>query len=253
MSSFAGRIPLFNGTNYGTWKAQMEAVLHKGRLLNFVLGLEKPPAVRKLPKTPTEAQTREYEESIVIQQEFVNKDMDARAEILMALEPNVVTMVKNMRSSQEMWQYLQETFDRKSMRKKIECYRKLLNMKMPDNQSVSQFLIDFDVCVSCFMEMGIEIDEDLLAVVLVDALPDRFSAIKAAVDTANEFPKINFRKSRLLEIDDKEENTEDAVIKAIFTAKKRHERGNKLKCPKRRFSVCSKISILKKPVTVFII
>lgn len=181
MSSFAGRIPLFNGSNYGTWKAQMEAVLHKSRLLNIVLGLEKAPLVTELPATPTEVQTRAHEQSKIILQAFKDKDMDARAEILMALETSVVTMVKNMKSSREIWMYLQETFDRKSTRKKIECYRNLLNMKMLDNQSISQFLIEFDVCISCISELGIEIDEDLLSVVLLDSLPDRFSAIKAAV------------------------------------------------------------------------
>lgn len=226
MNSFAGRIPLFNGTNYGTWKAQMEAVLHKGRLLNIVLGLEKPPRIKKLPEFPTTAQTKEHEESMFVLQVYNDKDMDARAEILMSLESSIVTMVKNMKSSQEIWQYLQDTFDRKSMRKKIECYRKLLNMKMSDNESVSQFLIDFDVCVSSFMEMGIEIDEDLLAVVLVDALPDRFSALKAAVDTANEFPKITVLKSRLLEVGDKEVVIQDAVMKAKFRTKNQ-DRGNK--------------------------
>ena len=38
MTTFAGKIPLFNGENYTVWKIQMEAALHKNRLLQYVLG-----------------------------------------------------------------------------------------------------------------------------------------------------------------------------------------------------------------------
>lgn len=192
----------------------MEAILHKSRLLNIVLGLEKAPNVGILSATATKEEKLVYESQMESLHKFKEKDMDARAEILIALEANIVNMVKNIKTSKEMWNHLQDTFDRKSTRKKIECYRKLLNFKMLDNQTVSEFLIDFDVCVSSIFEMGVEMDEDLLAVIVLDALPERFSAIKAAVDTANEFPKVSVLKARLLEIADKEEPNQDSAMKA---------------------------------------
>lgn len=38
--NFNRRIPLFNGSNYGTWKIQTEAILQEGRLLKFLVGGE---------------------------------------------------------------------------------------------------------------------------------------------------------------------------------------------------------------------
>lgn len=172
MSTFNGRIPLFNGNNFLTWKTQMEAILHKNRLLNIVMGEEKCPKVPILPQNATSEQRTQFETKMETLKKFKEKDMDARAEILISLEANIVSMVRHIKSSSEMWKHLEDTFDRKTIRKKIECYRKLLNFKMSENQSVSEFLIEFDVCAASIREMGVELDEDLLAVIIVDALPE---------------------------------------------------------------------------------
>lgn len=223
MTTFNGRIPLFNGSNYSTWKTQMEAILHKNRLLNIVLGVEKAPKVEDMPQTATSEQRINHDAQMDALQKFNEKDMDARAEILISLEANIVNMVKNIKSSKEMWNHLQDTFDRKSTRKKVEGYRKLLNIKMSDNQSVAEFIIEFDVCVSSIREMGAELDEDLLAVIIIDALPEKFSAIKAAIDTANEFPKVSVLKARLLEIGDKEEPNQDSAMKVKHYSKRQQQ------------------------------
>ena len=37
-NNVCGRTPIFSGENYGIWKTQMEALLHKARLLKIVKG-----------------------------------------------------------------------------------------------------------------------------------------------------------------------------------------------------------------------
>lgn len=96
----------------------MEAVLHKNRLLNIVLGVDKAPNIGSLPRNPTNEQRAEFEEKMEVLQRFIEKDMDARAEILIALEPNIVNTVRNIKTSSEMWKHLQDTYDRKTTRTK---------------------------------------------------------------------------------------------------------------------------------------
>uniref|UniRef100_A0A1A9ZKZ4 Uncharacterized protein n=1 Tax=Glossina pallidipes TaxID=7398 RepID=A0A1A9ZKZ4_GLOPL len=62
---------------------------------------------------------------------------------------------------------------------------------MTENQTISDFLIEFDICISYLTEMGVNIDEDLLTILLLDDLSEKFIEIKAAVDTTNEFPKMS--------------------------------------------------------------
>ncbi|KAI8114846.1 hypothetical protein CVS40_12842 [Lucilia cuprina] len=76
---------------------------------------------------------------------------------------------------------------------------------MPENQNILQYLVEFDVTVSELREMVADIGEDFLTVMLLDGLPMKYKAVKAAFDTANEFITLNILRSRLLEIGDKPE------------------------------------------------
>ena len=81
MTTFAGKIPLFNGENYTVWKTQMEAVLHKNRLLQYVLGKVQRPA----------------ENEAAILEESINKDIDARCEIIIAIKSLKVNLIKKFK------------------------------------------------------------------------------------------------------------------------------------------------------------
>lgn len=211
------KIPLLNGNNFSTWAPQMEAILHKCRLLRIVRGEEQMPVLFPIRENATPAEIRQNEESIKMIRDFEDKDQDARAEIIVALEPDVVRMVKNFRTSSEIWSYLKETYDRKSTRKKAELFRKLLKLRMGENQNITEYLTQFDIIVSELRELIDDIDEDFLTVMLLDSLPSKYEAIKAAFDTATEFPTLNILRSRLLEIGNKTEqsvsNCEDSALK----------------------------------------
>ncbi|KAI8116171.1 hypothetical protein CVS40_11717 [Lucilia cuprina] len=118
-------------------------------------------------------------------------------------------MVKNFKKASEIWNYLQETYDRKSTRRKAENFRKLLSLKMQSSESVSDYLIKFDICVSCLSEMDVNLDESFLVVILLDGLSDQYKEVRAAFDTSSEFPSLCVLRSRLLEIGDKSERKDD--------------------------------------------
>lgn len=209
MTSLNGRIPLLNTTNYGTWKPQMEAILHKARLLPFVYGQIRRPTVVEIPHDATEEQRRVHQKSVHDQRSFDDLEMDARSEIMISIEPNIVRMVKNFKTAREIWNYLQETYDRQSTRRKAENFRKLLSLKMESVETITEYLIKFDIYVSCLSEMDVKLDESLLVVILLDGLTDQYKEIRAAFDTSNEFPSLNILKSRLNEIGDKSERVEE--------------------------------------------
>ncbi|KAI8119612.1 hypothetical protein CVS40_8861 [Lucilia cuprina] len=126
----------------------MEAILHKNRLLRMVRGEEPKPEVVVINSNATAAEKTSYVNYLKKQREYDDVDQDARAEIIIALEPDILRMVKNMESSHEIWIYLKNTYDRKCTRMNTELYRKLLNFKMLENQNISQYLVEFDVAVS---------------------------------------------------------------------------------------------------------
>ena len=63
MAIVSGRIPLLNGNNFSTWIPQMEAILHKNRLLRMVRGEEVRPAAASIDEDATQ-QKRKFMKKI---------------------------------------------------------------------------------------------------------------------------------------------------------------------------------------------
>uniref|UniRef100_A0A1I8QER5 Retrotransposon gag domain-containing protein n=1 Tax=Stomoxys calcitrans TaxID=35570 RepID=A0A1I8QER5_STOCA len=137
-------------------------------------------------------------------------------------------MVRNLKTAREIWKYFQETYDRKSTRRKAEVFRKLLNLKMSHSRSLSEYLIEFDICVSSLSEMEVTTDESLLSIILLDGLSDKFKEIRAAFDTANEFPSLNVLRSRLSEVgcEKGDEDAENAMKAKKLTPKQNKYQGS---------------------------
>lgn len=183
-TTFASKIPIFDGSNFLTWKTQMEALLHKNRFLQIVRGESVVPAEPNL------------------RMQWTEKDQDARADILIALAPKILLLVRNFKTSKEIWDFLCETYERRSKRQKAELYRKLLNHKMNAAQSITKYIEEFDERYTELEEMNGKIEEELQVIIILDGLTDEYKEIKAAFNTANEFPAMKTLRSRLLELQD---------------------------------------------------
>lgn len=181
-----GRIPLFNGENYATWRAQMEGILHKGRFLKTVEGKEPRPQAAGAD-----------------QDKWDDKDMDARSELLISMEPSIVSLVKNHKSSKEIWDFLESSYDRKSVRQKAEEFRKLVNIRMSSIQTMDEYLRSFNAIVNRLIELDAKLDDDLLVVLLLDSLDENFKDVQAAFDAQKDFPSLQTVRVRLMEVGDK--------------------------------------------------
>ncbi|XP_037821101.1 uncharacterized protein LOC119610104 [Lucilia sericata] len=130
----------------------MPALLHKSRLLQIVKG--------EL-AIPAEPHLRE---------QWIEKDQDARADILIALAPKILLLVRNLKSFEQIWDFLRETYEKRSKRQKAEIYRKLLNHKMNAGQTISKYIEDFDELYMQLEEMNGKIEEELQVIILLDGL-----------------------------------------------------------------------------------
>lgn len=150
-SNTHGRIPLLSGEkNYSTWKAQMEGILHKGRYLKYITGSEIRPTAAGEP-----------------QNTWDDKDQDARSELLVAMEPAIVALVKGYKTSREIWKFLEDTYDRKGVRQKAEEFRKLINIRMNASKSMDEYLRDFNSIITRLTELDAKLDDDLIVVLLL--------------------------------------------------------------------------------------
>ena len=227
MTTFGGKIPIFDGANYGIWRVQIEALLHKNRLLKFVQG-----------EIDVPAEPVEYEK-------WEERDKDARADLLMALAPSIINLVKNYKTSKEIWDFLKETYERKSPRQKVEVFRAIINIKMCEGQSISNYINEFDMLKARLEELGGSMDDELSAVVLIDGLSSEFKEVRATFNMMNDIPSINTLRSRLLELKTDEINVSEEAMKVKFYSR-RQGYGEEAYQIKRKCYRCGKIGHIAK-------
>ena len=157
------------------------------------------------------------------QEKWNEQDQDARADLLMALSPKIINLIKNLKTSRQIWVFLQETYDRQSPRQKIEVFRSIINLKMGDGDTITRYLEEFDFLHVRLEELGGSIDEELSAVVMVDGLSNQYKEIKAAFNMMNDVPSVNTLRSRLLEIKANEPDTSGDAMKAKFYSREKHD------------------------------
>jgi len=116
------KVPLFDGTNYDNWKFRMEILLDEKELL----------AVAQFPRefedestnsaTGATARTRN--------QEIIRKDKRCKSLIIQKIADSHLEYCKGKETAHEVWTYLQETFERKSMASQLRIRKALKNIKI---------------------------------------------------------------------------------------------------------------------------
>lgn len=92
------RIELLGKNNFDTWKLQMQAVLIKNDLLEYVSGDNKRPEAEPQNANATALQA------------WDKQDQKARSEIILAMTPSELKQVKNIETSNGVWLRLSQIY-----------------------------------------------------------------------------------------------------------------------------------------------
>lgn len=175
------RIEPLNAENYDTWKLHMCAVLIKNDLWAYVNGnIECPDdaAGAVLWKT---------------------NDQKACADIMLAISPAELNLIAECSNSRKMWQKLQATFESKGPARKATLLKRVALSRMKDTDLVRNHLNDFFDAVAKLKEIGVEIGDDLLAILLLYSLPDSYETFRCALETRDDLPKPDILRVKILE------------------------------------------------------
>lgn len=178
-ASFAN-VDKLTEVNYELWKVQMKSVLVFNDLWQYVDGIE----VR-----PTENA-----------QEWVRKDSKALALInSVSITHGQLNHVKKAQSSKEAWDGLKAIFESRGPVRKAALYKQLLRMEKKPNITMTQYITDFTRKAEQLEEAGIEIPDELLAIMLLGSLPVEFENFNVAIESRDEIPTLESLKIKLIE------------------------------------------------------
>lgn len=166
--------------NYDAWCIQMKSVLIHSSLWNIVFGKS----------------TRDEAKNV---SEWNQLDEKALATITLSVKASQLNHLKLCKTSNEAWKRLEDIHRPSGPVRKVSLYKKLLNSRMTDSEDMSCFLNDFSNAVDKLSEVGIELQDELIVIILLSSLPKSYEQFVVAMETRDSLPKFQILKVKLLE------------------------------------------------------
>ena len=142
---------------------------------------------------------------------FNAKDQKALASILLCVKPTQLTHVKASITALHAWNKLKGIHQPKGPARKVMLFRRLLQLKMTENGTVSEHLNEFDNLIESLVEVDISLPEEFLVILLLSSLPRQFENFAVAIETRDNLPAYNIFKVKLLEEGARQEESEKCL------------------------------------------
>lgn len=158
MSDFDVKIEKLNKDNFQVWKFKITLLLEKRGAMGVVNGTEVKPEATKNNGDDLRA--------------WMKKDGDAKYYIATTLEDQCVKQVITCTSAAEMWKTLSELFEKKSVARINKLQKKLVELKLGEDQTVSDYIADVKNTVALLKDTGdAGVSDAMLQVMVMNGLP----------------------------------------------------------------------------------
>ena len=121
MSGVNISVPVLTGTNFNNWKFRIRSLLEKEQLVS-ILDSEPPDDDKK--------------------KDFLIKDAKAKAILIQGVSDKHLDIIKDVKTSKEMLAALQSVFVRSSAFGKLALWRKLINLKCGNRDSLEDHFFE---------------------------------------------------------------------------------------------------------------
>lgn len=191
------RIPMFDGTNFPSWKFRMLTVLEEhelkecveeevGEVEALIIKAEDSEAVKKKKKEDTEKRKK--------------RDRKCKSFIISRISDSQLEYVQDQPTPKAMWVALHKVFERKSIASRLHLKKKLLTLRHESGTSLQEHFLIFDRVVREYKATGAMIDDIDVVCHLLLTLGPRFATVVTALETMpEENLTLEFVKCRLLD------------------------------------------------------
>ncbi|CAB0033335.1 unnamed protein product [Trichogramma brassicae] len=208
-STHTPRFELLTRENYDTWRIQVEALLIKNDGWDYVSGTT--PAPEIVTGTGAAASETEYKA-------WLTKDRKAKSDLILSISPSELKEIKNCATSHDVWEKLESTYASKTPARKAALYKQLTQHKMADSDSMIEHLKGFFDASDKLKSTGANLDDDLLAIMLLQSLPNSFENFRCAIESRDKLPELEILKIKILEEHrSRHREDEDQHSSAMFT------------------------------------
>lgn len=157
-------IAKLNGTNWQTWKIRLESLLSREDVWYTIADA--------IPAVKTE--------------KWKTDDRRAKATLILMLEDNQLSLVKNCVCARDAFDALKKFHQKTSRSVRVSLLKKLCAMNMPDRGDLEQHLHEVDEHFDRLDAAGTELDKDTKICMLLRSLPPSFDNLVIALDSRSD-------------------------------------------------------------------
>uniref|UniRef100_A0A8D9DSZ1 Copia protein n=1 Tax=Cacopsylla melanoneura TaxID=428564 RepID=A0A8D9DSZ1_9HEMI len=162
------KIEPFDGSNFPAWKFRIKCLLAE----HDCSGCIEAKITNKGSKKADEKELR--------------KDAKAKNLIVQNVADSHLSLLQNCDCAYEMWNILTNQFEKKGMCGKIMIKKRLINMKMKNNESVQDYSQRFDTVVSELKALGEEVKESEILCQYLIGINEKFSTVVSILENMKE-------------------------------------------------------------------
>ena len=201
--SKGSRIEKFDGTDFTYWKMQIEDYLYEKKLHLALLGLK--------------LETMKDEDWNLL-------DRQVLGVIRLTLSRSVAHNVVKEKIVVDLMKALSSMYEKPSANNKVYLMRKLFNLRKEKSTFVVQHLNEFNTITNQLSTVGIEFDDEVRALILLDSLPNSWEAMRMTVSNFAGKSKLKYDDIRDLilseEVRRRDANIDNAQDQAFVTENK---------------------------------
>ncbi|KAI5636501.1 gag-polypeptide of LTR copia-type domain-containing protein [Phthorimaea operculella] len=183
---------LDGSSNYSSWKFLMELQLIHDDLWEFTT------------KTPDKADAA-----------MVKRDQKARARICLMVKPECLVHVQTAKTAKEAWDGLKAAYEDKGINNRCRLLSKLVSLKLEQFNNMRDYVTATLTTVQRLRDIGKEIDDEMVAMLMLQGLTENYQPFRLALETKNETLTSDYVKLKLLQLEDTHEASTSTSTSAL--------------------------------------
>lgn len=146
-------------------------------------------------------------------------DLMAWSELSLLVDESVYSHIANTTKAKQAWDALENAFEDSGLCRKVELLKKLIQLRMSDCSSTEDYVNQMVMTSLKVKKAGFNIDDEVLASLLLAGLPDEFTPLVMAID--NSSTKLTSDGVKTLILQEIRLDSNNVQGEAFFTKSKR--------------------------------
>eukprot|EP00171_Calliarthron_tuberculosum_P004339 IDg4339t1 len=157
------KIDKLNNDNFHIWKSRVQLVLSLRELDDYLT---------------SDSPGTDSNDSL----KWSKGDRKAKAIIGLTISDSHLEQVQHAVTAKEMWKMICDIYERHTLLNKLSARRKFYTATMKDGERILEFSARIRQLASTLKSMGVAVDNNEMAMALLNGLPERFDSLISALD-----------------------------------------------------------------------